>query len=237
MPAAAAAARNKTVAIIGCGIAGAAAARTLSEYDDPPMTIHVFDQGRGGVGGRASSRSATTRERTRTRTPMGTSTVVDDGGGEGDHDENDDDANDSGDEKTTTTMMWDHGCQFFRADTPKFRHMVEGWIEMGHVREWNGNFASFPPTMSSDLEFFGLPSNPPFYVGADGMQSVVRGMLDDAARRGRMRRSSGSSSSTLRVYEGTRVARLERAGERWRLHGTSGIAAYPRGRRATGIRI
>jgi hypothetical protein len=221
-------AENKAVAIVGCGIAGATAFRTLLDRDDVGMTIHVFDQGRGGVGGRASSR-------TRSDGGGGVAVACDetnDGAGREDANCNDE-AND------VTTMRWDHGCQFFRADTTKFRSMVDEWMSRGLVREWDGIFVSHPPDMSSDVEFFGLPSKPPFYVGMDGMQTFVRGILDDAIiakKRKEKGRPSGSSSSlSFRIYEGTRVARLERTSEgddgeksrgKWRLWGTSGVAAY-----------
>lgn len=227
------AAANRTVAIVGCGIAGATAVRTLIDHDDDEdgvhMTIHVFDQGRGGMGGRASSRSRSC------------------GGGGDENCHNGEATATATATATRKNMRWDHGCQFFRADTARFRTMIDEWTSRGMVREWDGNFVKYPPDMSSDVEFFGLPSKPPFYVGVDGMQSLVRGILDDiiiAQKKEEGSRPSGtssslssSSSSLLCVFEGTRVARLERiTGEdddgggtssgKWRLWGTSGIAAY-----------
>jgi hypothetical protein len=255
-------ARNRTVAIVGCGIAGAVAAHTLcAAHDDDDddatknmtMTVHVFDQGRGGVGGRASTRTASSSSGDRRD-----GANDDAGGGDGATT-----TAAAAAAKKTTTMMWDHGCQFFRADTPEFRGMVEHWMSGGLVEEWKGNFVSFPPNMSPESEFFGLPSKPPFYVASrGGMHSLVRGILDDIPRGRRRRRRGGgersppssespttstststSSSSSLRVFEGTRVADLERTDEgRWKLRGTSGIAAYhdtPEGiaRRASSSRV
>jgi hypothetical protein len=56
--------QNRTVVIIGWGIVGAVAAHTLCtahNYKDDTMTVtvHVFDQGWGRVGGRASLRMIT----------------------------------------------------------------------------------------------------------------------------------------------------------------------------------
>ena len=66
----------------------------------------------------------------------------------------------------TTTGCWDHGCQFFRADTPRFKKVVEGtWIKHGICREWNARFASDDESNGTN-DFFGLPSHPPFYIGS-----------------------------------------------------------------------
>ena len=89
------------------------------------------------------------------------------------------------------------------------------------VREWKGNFVS-SPSLSSDREFFGLPSMPPYYVGVDGMQNIVQNILNDVNRN----LQQSSMNTSLRVFTGTRVAKLERDSDRWKLCGTSGIAAY-----------
>lgn len=180
---------TSSIAIIGGGITGATAARTLSKYDN--MTIHVFDQGRRGVGGRTSSRSAAA-------------------------------TGDSSNGGSNAMMRWDHGCQFFRADTPQFQHIVQEWLSKGFVKEWNGNFTS-SATLSSDREFFGMPSTPPFYVGADGMQTIAGKILDDI---GNNLSESTSTTTSLQVFTGTRVAQLEQDSKRWKLHGTSGAAAF-----------
>ena len=96
--------KEKTVAIIGGGITGASAAQTLAKYDN--ITIHLFDQGRRGVGGRTSSRSAASSM------------------------------------NSETPMRWDHGCQFFRADTSQFKDIIQEWISKGIVHEWKGSFVS-----------------------------------------------------------------------------------------------
>ena len=77
-------------------------------------------------------------------------------------------------------LRFDHGAQFFRADTPRFRERVAEWIERGFVREWEGTFTSDEHERETAEErgFFGLPSRPPFYVGADGMRSVINGVLE-----------------------------------------------------------
>ena len=65
----------------------------------------------------------------------------------------------------SATLRFDHGCQFFRADTDRFKKLVHEWIDKGYVSEWNGDFRS---SIKQDHEFFGLPSTPPFYVAVDG---------------------------------------------------------------------
>ncbi|KAL7529629.1 hypothetical protein ACHAXR_004192 [Thalassiosira sp. AJA248-18] len=186
---------SKTIAIVGGGITGATAAQTLSKYNN--LTIHVFDQGRRGVGGRTSSRSAVA-----------------------------DDNNDNESTSGSTMMRWDHGCQFFRADTPQFQEIMREWMAKDFVREWTGDFES-SDTLSPDREFFGLPSSPPFYVGWDGMQSLTQTILNDVKTK-LVSGSSSSSSTSLRVFTGTRVAQLERDddSQRWLLSGTTGLAAF-----------
>jgi len=112
-------------------------------------------------------------------------------------------------------VRFDHGCQFFRADTPRFREHVSEWIERGFVKEWDGAFVADDPA-NLDRGFFGMPQRPPFYVGSDGINSVVQGVLDSCCYH------------ALRVHRGTRVAKMERnpSTGRWSLYGTSGEIAY-----------
>eukprot|EP00978_Attheya_sp_CCMP212_P040650 scaffold224238_cov55-Attheya_sp.AAC.1 len=178
------------VAIIGGGITGACAAKALASSASSGIDIQVdlFDQGRSGAGGRSSTRI----------TPY----------------EDTDDTNNADD--THEFMKWDHGCQFFRADTPKFQSVVNDWMKQGMACEWKGTFASDDPGMGG-YDFFGLPSCPPFYIGTDGMQSIPKKLLEEETKK-----------HTLSVFEGTRVARMERneALGKWQLFGTSGTAAF-----------
>ena len=169
---------KRKIAIIGGGITGASACRRLSKC--PDLQVHIFDQGRRGVGGRTSSRRYDIR-----------------------------DGNEA-----SSTLRFDHGCQFFRADTDRFKKLVHEWIEKGYVSEWNGDFRS---STTQEHEFFGLPSTPPFYVANDGMQSLSENILIDA-----------SENSDVHIHTGIRVANLNRdtVTKKWRLIGTSGEAAY-----------
>jgi len=180
-----------SIAIIGGGITGATAAQALAHQhnnckNNNKLTIHVFDQGRRGVGGRTSSRTSTTSD-------------------------------------GTQQLKFDHGCQFFRGDTPQFQSILKTWIQKDYVREWKGNFQS-SNGMSSDREFFGLPSTPPFYVAVNGMQSLAKNVLDQVISSA----SNDNKFTELQVFSGTRVDQLERdtSSNKWKLHGTSGVAAY-----------
>mmetsp|Transcript_15834 Transcript_15834/g.34265 ORF Transcript_15834/g.34265 Transcript_15834/m.34265 type:complete len:360 (+) Transcript_15834:353-1432(+) len=64
----------------------------------------------------------------------------------------------------------------------------------------------------------------PFFVGVDGMQSIAQNILDDANKS--LLESSSTTKSSLQVFTGTRVAQLERDSQRWKIHGTSGTAAF-----------
>jgi predicted NAD/FAD-dependent oxidoreductase len=101
-------------------------------------------------------------------------------------------------------LEWDHGCQFFRADTERFRQKVEGWIEGGMCQEW---FAKFGQD-SSSADFFGLPGKPPFFVG---MKGLIDSLLNEEG---------------IHVYSGQRVSSLEREGKVWKLLGVHGEAAF-----------
>ena len=132
-------------------------------------------------------------------------------------------------------LRFDHGCQFFRADTPTIRGMVNEWIEAGFVEEWKGKFVSVPAQddrktgrQEDDSSFFGFPSQPPFFVGVGGMHSVTRGLLNN------------DQSSFITVHVGQRVSGMTRnepkiiktnetlgaSAPKWTLFGTTGEAAF-----------
>ena len=114
----------------GRRITGACAARRLSATTGAAVEVHLFDQGRRGVGGRTSSR--TYRLRDGAYRPSA--------GGECDDDDDDDAA--SGSSQHPQELRFDHGCQFFRADTPRFKRLAEEWIDRKYVAEWECDFRS-----------------------------------------------------------------------------------------------
>jgi hypothetical protein len=103
--------------------------------------------------------------------------------------------------------------------------------DLNLVSEWKGNFISNNNNKSDNSannDFFGLPSQPPFYVGNDGMQSISKGLLENLQQNHEMEESSSKSSSLLNIFTGTRVAQIERNNEtnKWTLQGVDGIPAY-----------
>ena len=172
------AAVQRKVAVVGGGITGACVASTLARLssvnNNDDTIIHVFDQGRSGVGGRTSHRR------------VSSSTTDDD-------------------------LRWDHGCQFFRADTPQFQEVIKEWMDKKIAVEWEGNFVGEP----GGADFFGLPTQPPFYVGVGGIKSISHNLLHETSER-------------IHVFEGQRVAGMthDDFDKTWKLFGTSGEAAY-----------
>jgi predicted NAD/FAD-dependent oxidoreductase len=179
---------RKSIAIVGGGITGSCAAAELAEHFE---RVVVYDQGRRGPGGRASHRSVNAAD----------GTVI---------------ADDSILEPLdATTFEFDHGCQFFRADSSEMKTQVEKWCENGWAAPWNGRFGTLQNQDSEGpVDFFGIPTlSEPVYVGMGGMQQLPRRILD---------------SSNAKVHRGTRVSsiRKDAKGEKWELLGMVGEAAY-----------
>ncbi|KAG7351830.1 NADP-binding Rossmann-like domain containing protein [Nitzschia inconspicua] len=204
----------RRIAIIGGGITGSVAANHLSKHLSN-CEVHVFDQGRRGPGGRASHRSVSKRNQT---------VLPDD-------DENNDDNSCIGEE---TTFEFDHGCQFFRADSTDMQtELLQSWLEKGWAAPWKAKFGCLPTTTSTSnpsqtsKDFFGIPTiqHRDVYIGVGGMHRLPRKILQDSA---------------AIVHSRTRVARVERndneAG-RWDIHIVTGNAAYhdTKEKEATGV--
>eukprot|EP00536_Pseudo-nitzschia_multiseries_P017425 jgi/Psemu1/50783/gm1.50783_g len=177
------------IAVIGGGITGAVVASELAkvlEYDDKNSSssssssnsrtnredgssnssssssshsVVVFDQGRRGPGGRASHRAVSMSPNSE-----------EEGESESQYQSemnrrwkfevltNDDDIDPS-------ALHFDHGCQFFRADTPSMKELVEHWKSEGWVTEWKARFGSLPETTrSSDSS---LPDDDGNGIGID----------------------------------------------------------------------
>jgi len=201
------------IAIIGGGITGSCAAHVImnlaeKECQDKKTSVevHLFDQGRRGVGGRSSDRTHHYHSNNETCSDI------------------------NGTSMTTNTMRWDHGCQFFRADTDRFKSLVKELLTEDIVKEWTGDFRKSSQSSSSGTckhDFFGMPSVPPFYVGSNGMQSVSKGVLDRLIRN-QQDSDKDEHPSKLSLFTGTRVAQLERdeKSKKWKLWGTAGEAAF-----------
>ena len=181
------------VAIVGGGITGASAASSLAGRG---VEVTVFDQGGRGPGGRASHR----------RVDAASGTVGPDDALLAPEDD--------------STYEFDHGCQFFRADSPQMRAITERWVEAGWASRWEGRFGRLgrgaDSRGSNDFaaapDFFGVPgSEGPVYTGVGGMHRLPRAILA----------ASGAS-----VRRGVRVSSVApAAGGGWALRGTGGLAA------------
>jgi predicted NAD/FAD-dependent oxidoreductase len=217
------------------------------------VEIHIFDQGRRGPGGRSSHRTVQLQQASSTAS----ATLSE---GSHDHDNNpstetateaiildDDEYDDNGDNSaastTTTTPLlhFDHGCQFFRADSVSMkRHLVSKWLQKGWVEPWNARFGSFPLTSSGTtaaVDFFGVPPkagenndmyngiDETVYVGVGGMNQLPRKIVQDCC-------SSFSASNghgvVVTFHKGTRVRKIKRnpTNETWDLDSVRGGAAY-----------
>jgi len=182
-----------SVAVVGGGITGAIAAETLSKHF---TDLVVFDQGRRGPGGRASHRSVDSKTQ---------QVVV------------------SATTNSASAYEFDHGCQFFRADTNAMKELTRRWQQQNWVAPWNGRFGSVvggggsttSASKSAVVDFFGLPErkDEPVYIGVGGMHNVPQKIL---------------SGCDVRVESGTRVTNVKRNDDmgQWEVWGVSGNAAY-----------
>jgi len=206
------------VAIVGGGITGAAAAHTLC--DEPDVELHVFDQGGRGPGGRASHRRVSAD---------GSRTVL-----------ADDDARDTCDE---STYEFDHGCQFFRADSTQMQAVTQQWCEAGWAAPWRARFgrihpgtpagvmpvasqltADFPARPHEELPLSAagtLAAALPDFFGIPGRGPVYIGVGGMHQLPRALLSASGAS-----VARATRVSSVTRdASGQWLLQGSMGTAA------------
>lgn len=181
------------IAVIGGGIAGAVCARELSRLSGGKLKITVFDQGRG-LGGRAGHRKV--------------------------HANGENVAQPYESPDISAPFAFDHGCQFFRADSLRFQdELLREWLDRKWAAEWKGKFATLhakSDDVSTEADFFGFPHQPPYYCGVGGMCFLPIALLQDAA-----------NSGNVRLRGGVRVANTAKLGNgKWLLSGTSGKAAF-----------
>lgn len=192
--------RTRSVAIVGGGISGACAASELAKAGIP---VTLYDQGRRGPGGRASHRSVRAKDQ---------SLILSE----------DEKAKEQGD-----VLEFDHGCQFFRADSALMRdHLLPEWLEKGWAAPWKARIGclstdgTMKQSSSCDAinDFFGVPSkyDSPVYIGVGGMHRLVQQIL------------ANQPPTTLQVHAGTRVCGVRRdaTDTKWELLGMKGDAAY-----------
>jgi predicted NAD/FAD-dependent oxidoreductase len=113
-----------------------------------------------------------------------------------------------------TAYAFDHGCQFFRADTSRFREQIlSRWVQEGVAAAWRPKVLATAPK----AQFFGVPTNDnEVFCGVGGMHNLVAAPVRNAI-------AKHPESVTLR--SATRVASVERKGEQWELLGVAGHAA------------
>lgn len=181
-----------SIAIVGGGITGCVAASELSKYF---QNVILFDQGRRGPGGRASHRSVHASDGT-----ISMKETVD---------------------EDVLTYEFDHGCQFFRADSEEMKRLVSIWLDHGLVSAWNGRFGVLASNFiaktnkAPEADFFGIPScSSPVYIGNGGMHQLPRGILQNC-------------TENVLVQPGTRVSNIRKGkSNMWELYGISGTAAF-----------
>jgi predicted NAD/FAD-dependent oxidoreductase len=226
------------IAIVGGGITGAVAAAELSRLRKSEnqaagtgasasarnASVVLFDQGRRGPGGRASHRSVD---------PATGQVLMDNdvddvhahGHGHG-HDNNKDK-----NKNKNKTLEFDHGCQFFRADSVRMQKLTNSWCANGWAAPWKARFGSLPMeatsggasdsdsdtgSTSSSADFFGVPSSPDsvHMATGGGMHQLPRNILQH---------------SQAYIRAGTRVSSVRRSTTdpgKWELMGMSGTAAF-----------
>jgi predicted NAD/FAD-dependent oxidoreductase len=108
-------------------------------------------------------------------------------------------------------LSFDHGCQFFRADTKRFLGMVNAWVRDGAVKPWHGRVIGVE---SGAKDFFGACSGVPLYVGNGGMHRIARHLEKEATNAGAVFNRGVRVSSIHKLPSGS-----------WRVDGVGGEAA------------
>ncbi len=124
------------VAVIGAGVSGLIAARTLL---DSGFEVSVFEKSRG-MGGRAATRRAEPK------------------------------------------LAFDHGAQYFTAYDPKFRQVVDAWIEQGVAAPWLAPLVQIGPAGVA-----AKTDQPERFVFVPGMSAIGRHLGKDVPVRGDLR--------------------------------------------------
>jgi hypothetical protein len=139
------------IAIVGAGITGSVVASELAKFfvddnvdgnsnsNNNNNQVVIFDQGRRGPGGRASHRSVI-KKKTK-KTIKKESNISDEQQQEEEEEEFVVLPDDVIDE---SSFHFDHGCQFFRADSRPMKDFVEIWLRNGWVAPWKAEFGCLP---------------------------------------------------------------------------------------------
>jgi predicted NAD/FAD-dependent oxidoreductase len=235
--------RRRRIAIVGAGITGSVIASYISEHysqgavvsedkgRDVVVEIHIFDQGRRGPGGRSSHRTVQLKTNDKDDIDKNTTSaiILDD-----DHDDGDE--NDTVESTAMIPVLhFDHGCQFFRADSVEMKHeLLLHWLRKGWVKPWKARFGTFPITATTcTVDFFGMPptkenkeyKNDEVYIGVGGMNQLPRNIICDCCCS-----DAGDDRSGVAVtfHKGTRVINVQSnpTNRTWDLFTVTGDAAY-----------
>ncbi|XP_058224664.1 uncharacterized protein LOC131333881 [Rhododendron vialii] len=74
-------------------------------------------------------------------------------------------------------LIFDHAAQFFTVSDQRFSKLVDGWLEKGLVRQWQGTIGE----LEVGGQFVPLPSSPPRYIGVNGMRPLADSILSQTS--------------------------------------------------------
>ncbi|KAJ4832621.1 hypothetical protein Tsubulata_001349 [Turnera subulata] len=74
-------------------------------------------------------------------------------------------------------LIFDHAAQFFTVSDPQFGALVDGWLERGLIREWQGIIGE----LEVGGKFAPFPSSPPRYVAVNGMRPFADSLLSQTS--------------------------------------------------------
>lgn len=65
-------------------------------------------------------------------------------------------------------LIFGHAAQFITVNYSRFRLLVNGWLEIGLVRPWEGVIGE----LEEGYRFTPFPSLPPRYIGVNGLHPL-----------------------------------------------------------------
>lgn len=72
-------------------------------------------------------------------------------------------------------LIFDHAAQFFTVSSPQFGELVNGWLDKGLIRQWQGTIGE----LEMGGKFVPLPSSAPKYIGVNGMRPLSDSLLSE----------------------------------------------------------
>ncbi|UTC24710.1 FAD-dependent oxidoreductase [Candidatus Comchoanobacter bicostacola] len=72
--------------------------------------------------------------------------------------------------KVINDVTFDHGAQFFKANTKEFKAFIQPMIEEGIIQEWHGKFVEFDGNIIRHSRSWS--NAPPHYVGSPSMNAI-----------------------------------------------------------------